>query len=134
MVGKARMTMVLSTAPMRVPSMRIPRTIFWLPFIRPEGCPFPPDVAVGWLRARRTGGPGSSAAGPTPSPLFPSTRYPPSMTIQVIPVEGLPLIRKGDDIPALVSERVALRDGDILVLASTIYSKAKGHTRRLSDI
>jgi len=56
------------------------------------------------------------------------------MTIQVIPVEGLPLIRKGDDIPALVCERVALRDGDILVLASTIYSKAKGHTRRLAEI
>ena len=56
------------------------------------------------------------------------------MTIQVIPVEGLPLIRKGDDIPALVSERVALMDGDILVLASTIYSKAKGHTRRLAEI
>jgi coenzyme F420-0:L-glutamate ligase / coenzyme F420-1:gamma-L-glutamate ligase len=56
------------------------------------------------------------------------------MTIQVIPVEGLPLIRKGDDIPALVCDRIALEDGDILVLASTIYSKAKGYTRRLSEI
>ena len=56
------------------------------------------------------------------------------MTIQVIPVQGLPLIRKGDDIPALVCDRVAFQDGDILVLASTIYSKAKGYTRNLSEI
>ncbi|HMA04963.1 MAG TPA: coenzyme F420-0:L-glutamate ligase [Methanomicrobiales archaeon] len=56
------------------------------------------------------------------------------MTIQVIPVQGLPLIGKGDDIPALVCERIAFQDGDILVLASTIYSKARGFTRRLQDI
>jgi len=56
------------------------------------------------------------------------------MTIQVIPVQGLPLIHKGDDIPALVCERVPLEDEDILVLASTIYSKSKGHTRLLSEI
>jgi coenzyme F420-0:L-glutamate ligase/coenzyme F420-1:gamma-L-glutamate ligase len=56
------------------------------------------------------------------------------MTIQVIPVQGLPLIRKGDDIPALVCDRVAFLEGDILVLASTIYSKAKGYTRNLSEI
>jgi coenzyme F420-0:L-glutamate ligase/coenzyme F420-1:gamma-L-glutamate ligase len=56
------------------------------------------------------------------------------MAIQVIPVEGLPLIRKGDDIPGLVCSRVAFEDGDILVLASTIHSKAKGYTRRLADI
>ncbi len=56
------------------------------------------------------------------------------MTIQVIPVEGLPLIQRGDNIPALVCERVALENGDILVLASTIYSKAKGHVRKLSEI
>ncbi|HTY52779.1 MAG TPA: coenzyme F420-0:L-glutamate ligase [Methanomicrobiales archaeon] len=56
------------------------------------------------------------------------------MTIKVIPVEGLPLIRKGDDIPALTCERFGFEDGDILVLASTIYSKAKGFTRRLADI
>ena len=56
------------------------------------------------------------------------------MTIQVIPVQGLPLIRKGDDIPSLVCDRITFQDGDILVLASTIYSKAKGYTRALSAI
>ncbi|HXW99372.1 MAG TPA: coenzyme F420-0:L-glutamate ligase [Methanomicrobiales archaeon] len=56
------------------------------------------------------------------------------MTIQVMPVEGLPLIQKGDDIPALVCDRIGFQDGDILVLASTIYSKAKGYTRKLADI
>ncbi len=67
-------------------------------------------------------------------PFMRRQEKPPSMTIQVIPVQGLPLIQKGDDIPSLVSERIALQDGDILVLASTIYSKSKGFTRRLSDI
>ncbi|MDD1661832.1 MAG: coenzyme F420-0:L-glutamate ligase [Methanomicrobiales archaeon] len=56
------------------------------------------------------------------------------MTIQVIPVQGLPLIGKGDDIPSLVCDRIAFEDGDILVLASTIYSKSKGYTRKLTEI
>lgn len=49
-------------------------------------------------------------------------------------VRGLPLIKKGDDIPALICDRVSLQDGDILSLASTICSKAKGYTRPLSGI
>jgi coenzyme F420-0:L-glutamate ligase/coenzyme F420-1:gamma-L-glutamate ligase len=56
------------------------------------------------------------------------------MSISVIPVEGLPLIRKGDDLPSQIHARVPLRDGDILSIASTIYSKAKGHTRALPSI
>jgi coenzyme F420-0:L-glutamate ligase/coenzyme F420-1:gamma-L-glutamate ligase len=56
------------------------------------------------------------------------------MSITVIPVEGLPLIREGDDLASLIHARVPIRDGDILSIASTIYSKAKGHTRSLSSI
>jgi coenzyme F420-0:L-glutamate ligase/coenzyme F420-1:gamma-L-glutamate ligase len=52
----------------------------------------------------------------------------------VIGVRGLPIIHKGDDIPALICTRQALQDGDILCIASTIYSKSKGYTRPLSDI
>ena len=56
------------------------------------------------------------------------------MDIQVIGVQGLPLIRKGDDLPALICDRVTLEDGDILTIASSVYSKAKGFTRDLATI
>ena len=54
--------------------------------------------------------------------------------ISVIGVRGLPLIHEGDDVAALIADKVAFQDGDILCIASTIYSKAKGYTRRLADI
>ncbi|HQL60081.1 MAG TPA: coenzyme F420-0:L-glutamate ligase, partial [Methanoculleus sp.] len=41
------------------------------------------------------------------------------MAIQVIGVSGLPLIQKGDDLPALICGRVTLEDGDILTIASS---------------
>jgi coenzyme F420-0:L-glutamate ligase / coenzyme F420-1:gamma-L-glutamate ligase len=55
-------------------------------------------------------------------------------TIQVMGVRGLPLIREGDDLCALISERVLLKDGDIICIASSVYSKAKGYTRSLGEI
>ena len=54
--------------------------------------------------------------------------------IQVMGVRGLPLIREGDDLCALISERVLLKDGDIICIASSVYSKAKGYTRSLGEI
>ncbi|KUK63520.1 MAG: F420 glutamyl ligase [Methanoculleus marisnigri] len=56
------------------------------------------------------------------------------MEIQVIGVQGLPLIQKGDDLPALICDRVAFEDGDILAIASSVYSKAAGFTRELASI
>lgn len=56
------------------------------------------------------------------------------MNIQIFGVEGLPIIKNGDDIPGLISERIDVQDHDILCLASSVYSKAKGYTRNLSDI
>ena len=53
--------------------------------------------------------------------------------IQVIGVQGLPLIKEGDDIAALICERVPVQDGDIISIASTIHSKAKGYTKALSS-
>jgi len=49
-------------------------------------------------------------------------------------IDGLPLIKKGDDLPSLICGAADLREGDILVLASTIVSKSQGRTRRLADI
>lgn len=54
--------------------------------------------------------------------------------ITVMGVRGLPIIHAGDDIAALVCEKVQLHDGDILCIASTIWSKAKGYTKKLADI
>jgi coenzyme F420-0:L-glutamate ligase/coenzyme F420-1:gamma-L-glutamate ligase len=54
--------------------------------------------------------------------------------IQVMGVRGLPLIHAGDDIAALVCGKVKFNDGDILSIASTIWSKSKGHTKKLSEI
>src|SRR5208337_5645464 len=54
--------------------------------------------------------------------------------IVVTGIRGLPLIRAGDNIPAMICERVKVENGDILSLASTIYSKAKGFTKSLADI
>lgn len=56
------------------------------------------------------------------------------MDIQVIGVTGLPLIQKGDDLPALICDRVAFEEGDVLTIASSVYSKAKGFIRELSTI
>jgi coenzyme F420-0:L-glutamate ligase/coenzyme F420-1:gamma-L-glutamate ligase len=55
-------------------------------------------------------------------------------SIQVIGVRGLPLIKKGDDIAALITKLVPFQEQDILCVASTIYSKAKGYTKSLSEI
>jgi coenzyme F420-0:L-glutamate ligase/coenzyme F420-1:gamma-L-glutamate ligase len=53
--------------------------------------------------------------------------------IQVMGVRGLPLIHAGDNIAALICERTEIRDGDILCVASTIWSKAKGYTKPLGS-
>jgi coenzyme F420-0:L-glutamate ligase/coenzyme F420-1:gamma-L-glutamate ligase len=54
--------------------------------------------------------------------------------IQVMGVQGLPLIHAGDNIAAMICERMPVQDGDILCIASTIYSKAKGYTKTLASI
>jgi len=54
--------------------------------------------------------------------------------IQVMGVPGLPLIHEGDAIAAMIVDRIQMRDGDILCVASTIYSKSKGYTKTLASI
>ena len=41
-------------------------------------------------------------------------------------VEGLPDVRPGDDVAALIAGAVALQDGDVLVVTSKLLSKAEG--------
>jgi len=56
------------------------------------------------------------------------------MKITILPIQGLPLIHAGDNLPALIADRSELEDGDIVTIASSVYSKSKGYTRQLSDI
>lgn len=46
--------------------------------------------------------------------------------IQVLPLEGVPEVRAGDDLAALVAAAAALEDGDVVVLAQKVVSKAEG--------
>jgi coenzyme F420-0:L-glutamate ligase/coenzyme F420-1:gamma-L-glutamate ligase len=53
--------------------------------------------------------------------------------MNVFAVEGLPEIEPGDDIAALIAERVDLRPDDVVCVASTIVSKAEGRQADLAD-
>jgi coenzyme F420-0:L-glutamate ligase/coenzyme F420-1:gamma-L-glutamate ligase len=44
----------------------------------------------------------------------------------VFPVRALPEVRPGDDLAALIASRVALQDGDVVVVTSKVVSKAEG--------
>ena len=54
--------------------------------------------------------------------------------IEIRPVGGLPEIREGNDLAALIAERAELRDGDVLVVAQKAVSKAEGRVVRLADV
>ena len=54
--------------------------------------------------------------------------------ISIIPVHGLPEIREGDDLAALVVERAQLEHDDVLVLAQKGVSKAEGRIIELDGI
>jgi coenzyme F420-0:L-glutamate ligase/coenzyme F420-1:gamma-L-glutamate ligase len=54
--------------------------------------------------------------------------------ISIVPVEGLPEVREGDDLGALIAERTQLEDGDVVVVAQKIVSKAEGRIVQLDGI
>ena len=54
--------------------------------------------------------------------------------IELLPVHGLPEIREGDDLAALVVERAELRARDVLVLAQKAVSKAEGRVIRIDSL
>jgi coenzyme F420-0:L-glutamate ligase / coenzyme F420-1:gamma-L-glutamate ligase len=56
------------------------------------------------------------------------------VTITVIPVEGIPEVREGDDLAALIGGAAELEDGDVLVVAQKVVSKAEGRVVRLDDV
>jgi coenzyme F420-0:L-glutamate ligase/coenzyme F420-1:gamma-L-glutamate ligase len=54
--------------------------------------------------------------------------------VELIPVGGLPEIRRDDDLAALVAERIDLRDGDVVVVAQKVVSKVEGRIVRIDDL
>jgi len=48
------------------------------------------------------------------------------VTIELIPVHGIPEVRTGDDIAALIAAATEVRAGDVLVVTQKIVSKAEG--------
>jgi coenzyme F420-0:L-glutamate ligase/coenzyme F420-1:gamma-L-glutamate ligase len=62
-----------------------------------------------------------------------------SNAVEILAVPGIPLVRKGDDLVALINEGLARggivpRDGDVFVLAQKIVSKAEGRTFDLAAV
>ena len=54
--------------------------------------------------------------------------------IEVHPVEGLPEIREGDDLAALITAAFQPEDGDVVVVAQKAVSKAEGRVVRLNEV
>lgn len=62
-----------------------------------------------------------------------------SARLELIPLENFPEVVPGDDLAALIAasleaNALALQDGDVLVLAQKIVSKAEGRYRRLAEV
>jgi coenzyme F420-0:L-glutamate ligase / coenzyme F420-1:gamma-L-glutamate ligase len=54
--------------------------------------------------------------------------------ISILPVEGLPELRAGDDLAGLIADAVALEDGDVVVIAQKAVSKVEGRVVHLDDV
>jgi coenzyme F420-0:L-glutamate ligase / coenzyme F420-1:gamma-L-glutamate ligase len=54
--------------------------------------------------------------------------------LRVIPVKGIPEVADGDDLAALIAGAAELEDGDVLVVAQKVVSKAEGRVVRLEDV
>jgi coenzyme F420-0:L-glutamate ligase / coenzyme F420-1:gamma-L-glutamate ligase len=54
--------------------------------------------------------------------------------LRVIPLEGMPEVQEGDDLAGLVAAAAELEDGDVVVLAQKVVSKAEGRVVRLDEV
>jgi coenzyme F420-0:L-glutamate ligase/coenzyme F420-1:gamma-L-glutamate ligase len=52
----------------------------------------------------------------------------------VIPVRGLPEVGEGDDLAELIARAAELEDGDVIVVAHKVVSKAEGRVVRLAEV
>lgn len=61
------------------------------------------------------------------------------MTVAIIPIPGLPMVRPGDDLAALLGDaidasRVGLKSGDAVAVCQKVVSKAEGAVVDLDDV
>lgn len=54
--------------------------------------------------------------------------------LRILPLVGLPEIRAGDDLGALVAAATELEEGDVVLVAQKIVSKAEGRIIRLDEL
>ena len=59
--------------------------------------------------------------------------------IKLIPIDGIPLVNPGDDLPGIIiraanTSKIEWIEGDILVIAQKIISKAEGRLVNLKEI
>jgi coenzyme F420-0:L-glutamate ligase / coenzyme F420-1:gamma-L-glutamate ligase len=54
--------------------------------------------------------------------------------IRVLPVEGIPEVQEDDDLAALLDEAAELEEGDVLIVAQKVVSKAEGRVVRLDEV
>ena len=55
-------------------------------------------------------------------------------TLSLIPVEGIGELQPGDDLAALIAEKIQLQQGDIVVVSSKTVSKCEGNLYASSEI
>ncbi len=56
------------------------------------------------------------------------------MSVEVVPLEGLPEIQRGDDVGEMLAAAAGFRHGDAVVVSQKIVSKAEGRVRPLADV
>ncbi|MCC7550736.1 MAG: coenzyme F420-0:L-glutamate ligase [Methanobacterium sp.] len=61
------------------------------------------------------------------------------MEVKIIGIEGIPLIKKGDNLAELIlqaskNQNIQIKNEDILVIAETAVAKSEGHVIKLKDI
>lgn len=59
--------------------------------------------------------------------------------MRVIPLRNIPMIKEGDDLPDIIldtmrDQQISIDDGDVLVIAQSIVSKAEGNIFELNDM
>ena len=54
--------------------------------------------------------------------------------LRIIPVDGIPEVREGDDLAGLIAGAAQLEDGDVVVVAHKAVSKSEGRVVRVSEL
>ena len=57
-----------------------------------------------------------------------------SAALELIVVAGVPEINAGDELGAIIARQAPLADGDVVVVAQKVVSKAEGRRQRLADV